>query len=260
MKNQYFVLMLTVLLAFTSCNHIQEINVDFGGNTYINEYGSLTEAINNLSKQIRESNDSLSVKLGAIEDAVDKGLADAVTAQGLIKDAILSLQEQVKAGQITYEEAMAQLTEAIQKQTADLNTRLAAIEEATRTGLANLTQKAELIKSAIASLEAEVKAGNLSVKEALDAIEDAISSQTTEFSTKLVTIEETIGTGFANLTDVENLILAAINGTDGTNAQLKDIAAQIKALKEAVEAGDTTEAEALEAIRQAIASLEHEIE
>lgn len=138
--------------SFFSCNDIQETNVDFGGNTYVNEYGSLTEAIDRLTQQLKESNAALIQKLAAIEDAMSKGMADQADAQDLIRVAIESLQRQVEAGQLSQGQALEQLTAAINAQSADLGTKLAAVTEAINVGFINNDKGLDLIADAIEAL------------------------------------------------------------------------------------------------------------
>ena len=50
MKKKIYPLLLVAALSMTACTDITEPTVDYGGNTLINDYSSLVDAVNNLLK------------------------------------------------------------------------------------------------------------------------------------------------------------------------------------------------------------------
>lgn len=50
MKKKIYPVLLVAALSMTACTDITETNVDYGGNTFINDYSSLVDAVNNLLK------------------------------------------------------------------------------------------------------------------------------------------------------------------------------------------------------------------
>lgn len=49
MKKKIYPLLLVAALSMTACTDITEPTVDYGGNTFINDYSSLVDAVNNLT-------------------------------------------------------------------------------------------------------------------------------------------------------------------------------------------------------------------
>lgn len=50
MKKKIYPLLLVAALSMTACTDITEPTADYGGNTFINDYSSLVDAVNNLFK------------------------------------------------------------------------------------------------------------------------------------------------------------------------------------------------------------------
>ena len=50
MKKKIYPLLLVAALSMTACTDNTETTVDYGGNTFINDYSSLVDAVNNLLK------------------------------------------------------------------------------------------------------------------------------------------------------------------------------------------------------------------
>ena len=99
-------------LSLSACTEVLEPNVDYGGNTFINDYSSLVEAVNNLNKTLQERftalNTLLEKNLAEIKVAIDENtgaikVLDQNTKQGLkdintsIFDGFKTLSDQVNA-------------------------------------------------------------------------------------------------------------------------------------------------------------------
>lgn len=51
MKKKIYPVLLVAALSMTACTDITEPTADYGGNTFINDYSSLVDAVNNLLKE-----------------------------------------------------------------------------------------------------------------------------------------------------------------------------------------------------------------
>ena len=50
MKKKFYPMLLVAALSMTACTDITGTTADYGGNTFINDYSSLVDAVNNLLK------------------------------------------------------------------------------------------------------------------------------------------------------------------------------------------------------------------
>ncbi|MCQ2095173.1 MAG: hypothetical protein MJY59_00310 [Bacteroidaceae bacterium] len=252
----------------------------------------------------------LIAKLGVIDASINAGFTNSVNAQDLTTAAILALKDKVNEGIISNAQALAEVKAAIDDVDAtlsqklalidaslqtgfyneeaalnalkialenagksnadkldalntamtskltDLSAKLLLIEAANKAGFASVKDANLLIKLAIEALRAEVETGNMTNAEALKTIKEAIITQTSSLTTKLGALELIIKDGLISVKDGEDLIEAAINELKNqveegakTNAEainevttaIKDADANIQTkfdlLKEAVEAG-----------------------
>ncbi len=61
--------MLVATMSLTACTEVLEPNIDYGGNTYINDYTALVKAVNDLQKSLEE-------RFEALNTLLQKGLAE----------------------------------------------------------------------------------------------------------------------------------------------------------------------------------------
>ena len=62
-------LLLAAMLSMTACTEVLEPNVDYGSNTYINDYSALVKAVNDLQKSLEE-------RFAALNSLLQSGMAD----------------------------------------------------------------------------------------------------------------------------------------------------------------------------------------
>ena len=157
---------------------------------------STAEKLAAIQTALTEMNGTLTEKLALIEAAINTGLADVVTANGLIKDAIASLEG-------TMEQKLAAIETAMKDMNNSLTTKLALIEAAITAGFADVAAANELIEQAIASLEG-------TVEEKLAALEAVLTTTNTTLSTKLAAIEAAVNAGFVTAAEQERLTREAL--------------------------------------------------
>ena len=59
MKKKIYPMLFVAALSLSACTEVLEPNVDYGGNTFINDYSALVDAVNNLNKTLQERLDAL---------------------------------------------------------------------------------------------------------------------------------------------------------------------------------------------------------
>lgn len=91
MKKKIYPLLLVAALSMTACTDITEPTVDYGGNTFINDYSSLVDAVNNL-------NNSLQQRFDALNRLLQDGMADIKLSVDANTGAINVLSENTKSG------------------------------------------------------------------------------------------------------------------------------------------------------------------
>lgn len=63
MRRKIYPLLVVAALSFSACTEVLEPNIDYGGNTYINDYTALVKAVNDLQKSLEERFDALNTLL-----------------------------------------------------------------------------------------------------------------------------------------------------------------------------------------------------
>lgn len=63
MRKKLYPLLVIAALNLTACTEVLEPNIDYGGNTYINDYTALVKAVNDLQKSLEERFDALNTLL-----------------------------------------------------------------------------------------------------------------------------------------------------------------------------------------------------
>ena len=84
MKKNFIAMLLSILIGMTACTENYQSSIDFGDNTYINDYSELAKAINDLSKSLDERlnalNQLLETNLVSIKVSID-AQTNAITTQ-----------------------------------------------------------------------------------------------------------------------------------------------------------------------------------
>ena len=91
MKKKFYPMLLIAALSLSACTDVTEPTVDYGGNTFINDYSALVDAVNNLNKTLKERFDALNTLLR-------DGMADIKVAVEANTGAITILSENTKNG------------------------------------------------------------------------------------------------------------------------------------------------------------------
>lgn len=186
-------------------------NVDFGDKTYINDYSSLVNAVNDLSKTLDE-------RLAALNELIKGGLADVKVA---INDN----------------------TKAIEAQTKVLNDSLGSLNNTLLNGFTALNEKIDSNGTKIVNaINKQGEVIQLQIKETGELIQGQIETSTSDIikalgdnnaalTEKLGAINEALTTGLSDLK-------VAVNGIDSTlivtNEKLGNIDASIQAQTEKI--------------------------
>jgi hypothetical protein len=231
-------------LTFTSCyeNEHPEINIDF-----VSDYSGIIDAIKKLDGALAD-------KLALIDASIQAGTLANTQALDLVKAAINS-------SATTLAEKLAAVESALSAQTLSLETKLALIETALNEGFADVAEAQDLMTAAIESLEG-------TMDEKLAAVEEALNNQTLSLETKLDLIDATLEAGFASLKEGQDMLAEALASIDTTlqtrldavaeviDAQTVELSAKLALIDATIKEGFANEAEALDLIKKAIATMD----
>ena len=231
-------------LTFTSCyeNEHPEINIDF-----VSDYSGIIDAIKKLDGALAD-------KLALIDQSIQAGTLANTQALDLVKAAINS-------SATTLAEKLAAVESALSAQTLSLETKLALIETALNEGFADVAEAQDLMTAAIESLEG-------TMDEKLAAVEEALNNQTLSLETKLDLIDATLEAGFASLKEGQDMLAEALASIDTTlqtrldavaeviDAQTVELSAKLALIDATIKEGFANEAEALDLIKKAIATMD----
>ena len=162
--------------------------------------GTMETKLDVIRKAINKQTKELGQKMNLIRAAVKNGFVKNADAIDLVKQAVESLEGTMK-------EKLDAINETIISQTNTLSEKLAAIEGAIQSGLVGEDSTLGLVKKAIDALNSTAGTAN----EKLEAIKNAIDSPTSGLNVKLEAIEEALAKGLIDVTEKQDLILAAIN-------------------------------------------------
>lgn len=240
MKKKIYPVLLIAALSMTACTEILEPNVEYGSNTYINDYSALVAAVNDLNRSLQERFDALNkllkdgmadIKLsidgntGAItilSEKTESGLAD-INSQlfagfNKLNEQMTTLTSEVgKQGQaIVY--AMNQNGEILRLQIDTTGKLIAAQILASANALVDvINNQGNTLAERVAALTAAVKGGFADVKVSIDKNTGAITLQDQHLQAGLNNINGTLLNGFTALkTSVDesgNKVVTAIKDT-----------------------------------------------
>ncbi len=213
-------LLLAAMLSMTACTEVLEPNVDYGGNTYINDYSSLVKAVNDLQKSLEERFDALNSLLkagmldmkvaidentGAIEvleastksglDNINTSMFDSFSAlSGNLKD--LSAQLKLNGENIVF--AMNENGELLRAKIDENGKLIEASLLANNQALVDcINNNSKTLQERFAALTAAVKAGFYDVAVSIDANTSAISLMDKNVNTNLDAINTSLINGFS---------------------------------------------------------------
>ncbi len=230
-KKIYPVLFVAAALSLSACTEVLEPNVDYGGNTFINDYSSLVEAVNNLNKTLQERfsalNTLLEKNLADIKVAIDENtgaiqVLDQNTQQGLtninasIFDGFKTVSDQVDAQGRAIVYAMNQNGDMLCLQIESTGKLISTqILESSNALVKAINDQTKSLEERIAALDATVKAGLMEVYVSIDKNTGAITLMDKNMQTSLATIDASLTKGFTalkqSIDEQGNAIVTAIN-------------------------------------------------
>ena len=238
MKKKFYPMLLIAALSLSACTDVTEPTVDYGGNTFINDYSALVDAVNNLNKTLKERFDALNTLLrdgmadikvaveantGAItilSENTKNGLKDINTSLFNGFEA-LSLQMTTLTGQVTAQGeaivyAMNQNGELLRLQIDATGKLISAQILASGNALVDvINNQGNTMAERIAALTAAVKGGLADIKVEINNNTGAITAQGESLKAGLNTINTTIFNGFTaiktTIDDNGDKIVTALN-------------------------------------------------
>lgn len=201
MKKKLYPMLLIAALSLSACTDVTEPTVDYGGNTFINDYSALVDAVNNLNKTLKERFDALNTLLR-------DGMADIKVAVEANTGAITILSENTKNGLKDINTSLFNGFEALSLQMTTLTGQITAQGEAI---VYAMNQNGDILRlqidttgnllnaTLIANAEAIIKAINdqtSTMKERFNALTTAI-----ETGLKDIKVEINKNTGAIKLLD-----------------------------------------------------------
>ena len=227
MKKKFYPMLLIAALSLSACTDVTEPTVDYGGNTFINDYSTLVDAVNNLNKTLKERFDALNTLLrdgmadikvaveantGAItvlSENTKNGLKDINTSLFNGFEA-LSLQMTTLTGQITAQGeaivyAMNQNGDILRLQIDTTGKLISAQILASGNALVDvINNQGNTMAERIAALTAAVKGGLADIKVEINNNTGAITAQGESLKAGLNTINTTIFNGFTAIKTTMN--------------------------------------------------------
>lgn len=231
MRKTLIPFLLAGVLSTTSCTESFEPTVDYGDQTYINDYSALVAAVNNLNK-------SMSERFEALNQLLDKNMADIKLAidgnTGAIKvlgddmgnglSAInttlfngfsaLSTQIDQTGKQIVY--AMNENGELLRLQMDETGKLISAQIQASADKLATtINNQTATLAEKFDALALVTKAGLAEISVKIDDLDKTLNVQLTDVNNKLGTLNTTMFDGFkalnTTITENGNMIVEAMN-------------------------------------------------
>lgn len=278
-------LLFAATLGLGSCDDIQDLNLNFGDRTYINDYKGLIDAVNNLNLTLKERMDALSLLLkqglADIQVSIDANTGaitivgqNIATLDGDIKDGLSTINTtlfngfkavctQIDATGTTIVAAIDNNGNLLRLQidstgkllSAQMITSTEDLIKVLKENNASLAEKLELIDAAIQAGFADEKTSLDAVKAAIEALKDKVEAGTLSNKQAIDALTEAVK---SQTTSLETK-LAAIEEANkvglATLAEKNDLMkAAIDALAAEVKAGNKSNADALAEIKNIISS------
>lgn len=208
MKKVLISFLVAGMLSATSCTEVFEPTVDYGDQTYINDYSALVAAVNDLNKSISE-------RFEALNTLLNKNLADIKVAIDANTGAINVLKTSMVEGLSTINTTMFNGFSALSTQIDETGTKIVyAMNENGELLRLQMDETGKLIS-------AQIEASSKELKEALVA---AINSQTTVLEEKFEALNGLIKSGFADVTaqigEVGDALKLSIEGLNTTLGEI----------------------------------------
>lgn len=208
MKKVLIPFLVAGMLGATSCTEVFEPTVDYGDQTYINDYSALVSAVNDLNKSISE-------RFEALNTLLNKNLVDIKLSIDANTGAIKVLEESMADGLSTINTTLLNGFSALSTQ----------IDETGKQIVYAMNENGELLRLQIDEtgklISAQIETSSKELKEALVT---AINSQTTALEEKFDALNGLIKGGFADVTakigEVGDALELSIKGLDTTLGEI----------------------------------------
>lgn len=182
--------MLSVLLGVTSCTENYQSSIDFGDNTYVNDFSELAKAINDLSKSLDE-------RLNALNQLLETNLVS-------IHISIDAQTQAIVAQTAALEQGLSQVNTSLLNGFAALQSTLTAQGEQIITAL---NANGELISLQIDKtgqlISAELKANTASIVACMNASTTTLANKLDHINSKLDGLNQSISDGFVSVTNYQ---------------------------------------------------------
>lgn len=204
MKKKIYPMLFVAALSLSACTEVLEPNVDYGGNTFINDYSALVDAVNNLNKTLQERFDALNQLL-----------------KGNMVDIKLAIDSNTGAIKV--------LSEKTEQGLKDVNTSIfngfttlsGKIDEQGKSIVVAMNNNGELLRLQI---DETGKLLSTSLLNSTDAIVKAINDQTKSLEERFAILDASLKAGFTDVKVSIDKNTGAITLLDkNTNASLEKI-------------------------------------
>ena len=179
-------MLLIAALSLSACTDVTEPTVDYGGNTFINDYSALVDAVNNLNKTLKERFDALNTLLR-------DGMADIKVAVEANTGAITILSENTKNGLKDINTSLFNGFEALSLQMTTLTGQITAQGEAI---VYAMNQNGDILRLQI---DTTGKLLNATLIANAEAIIKAINDQTSTMEERFNALTTAIETGLKDI-------------------------------------------------------------
>lgn len=212
MKKKIYPMLFVAALSLSACTEVLEPNVDYGGNTFINDYSALVDAVNNLNKTLQERFDALNqllksnmvdIKLaidsntGAIKvlsEKTEQGLKDVNTS---IFNGFTTLSGKIDEQGKSIVVAMNNNGELLRLQIDETGKLLStSLLSSTDAIVKAINDQTKSLEERFAILDASLKAGLTDVKVSVDKNTGAITLLDKNTNASLEKIDGTLISGF----------------------------------------------------------------
>lgn len=204
MKKKIYPMLFVAALSLSACTEVLEPNVDYGGNTFINDYSALVDAVNNLNKTLQE-------RFDALNQLLKSNMVDIKLAIDSNTGAIKVLSEKTEQG-------LKNVNTSIFNGFTTLSGK---IDEQGKSIVVAMNNNGELLRLQI---DETGKLLSTSLLNSTDAIVKAINDQTKSLEERFAILDASLKAGFTDVKVSVDKNTGAITLLDkNTNASLEKI-------------------------------------
>lgn len=204
MKKKIYPMLFVAALSLSACTEVLEPNVDYGGNTFINDYSALVDAVNNLNKTLQE-------RFDALNQLLKSNMVDIKLAIDSNTGAIKILSEKTEQG----------LKDVNTSIFNGFTTLSGKIDEQGKSIVVAMNNNGELLRLQI---DETGKLLSTSLLNSTDAIVKAINDQTKSLEERFAILDASLKAGFTDVkVSVDKNTGAIILLDKNTNASLEKI-------------------------------------